>query len=760
MNYGGGAGRPYVTANTSAIASGFASNNILRPGATVELYDNTGAFVSSTTTNALGVYTFSGLTPGNYTVRVVNATVSSSRSGIGSGLVPVQTFRTNAGANDVNRVGGENPAVADSGPNGALVVTTVTTGNNINLAFTGQTSTGDNTMFLDNVEVLSGGIPLGVNPIANPGFETGTLVGTYQYNPPAASGVAWTFNAQSGIQANSSAFTPPNTGSGSRAAFLQLSGAVNQPFNLPAGTYTVRFAAANRVYGGQQTVGVTVNGFTVLAGLQAASGIYATYQTAAFTVGPVGSAVPLNSLVAQSQAPVTVAAVPVTGVDFGYSFDVINNTNDAGQGSVRQFLLNANALTNANLAQAGQVAGRETSIFMIPNGATTSVPAGLTSGLASGLNASSGSNTWARIALASALPTLTDPGTTLDGSTQTTNVQDSNPGQVGSGGSGGQFATVGTRSTLFAQFDRPEVEVYGPSTLANVLLINANTSTVRGLALHGAASTVQASNVTALVIENNLIGTTAFVIADPTLTLANSASNYGVRLEGGTLGVAVRHNVVGFCSYSGVYLPSGGTAAGSDVLLVRNELVQNGYYVSGGDNVTVGDGGFAGPVRIVYNLLRTSNSDGIQFDIGNVATSGTKYNVVRDNTFFDSGNGGASSAKSQLEGGAILYLQRSTTNPTTGTNADSLYFNVINQTQASGIVVGYGQHGVIISRNLTYFNGTPFNKPTGGNLGIDLIPNSSYAVNGNQDYGNGDGVTPNTGTLTTAFGNAGMNFPF
>ena len=767
VNYGGGAGRPYVTANTSAIASGFASNNILRPGARVELYDNTGAFVSSTTTNALGVYTFSGLMSGNYTVRVVNATVSSSRPGIGGGLVPVQTFRTKAGADDVNRVGGENPAVADSGPNGALVVTTVTTGNNINLAFTGQeTSTNDkdNTMFLDNVEVLSGGIPLGVNPIANPGFETGTLAGTkapgYQNNPSAVTGVAWTFNAQSGIQANESKFTPPNTGSGSRAAFLQSipgsTGAVNQSFNLPVGTYTVRFAAANRVFGKQQTVGVTVNGSTVLAGLQAVSGTYATYQTAAFTVV---AAVPLNSLVAQSQAPVTVAAVPVTGVDFGYSFDVINNTNDAGQGSVRQFLLNANALTNANLAQAGQVVGRETSIFMIPNGATTSVPAGLTSGLASGLNASSGINTWARTALTSALPTLTDPGTTLDGSTQTTNVQDSNPGQVGLGGSGGQFVTVGTEGIPFAQFDRPEVEAYGLSTLANVLLINANTSIVRGLALHGAASTVEASNVTGLVIENNLIGTTAFVIADPTLTLANSASNYGVRLGGGTLGVAVRHNVVGFCSYSGVYLPSGGTVAGSDVLLVRNELAQNGFRITGGDNVTVGDGGNAGPVRIVYNLLRTSNSDGVQFDIGRVATSGTRYNVVRNNTFFDSGNGGASSAKSQLEGGAILYLQRSKTSPTTGTNADSLYFNVINQTQAGGIVVGYGQRGVIISRNSTYFNGTPFNKPTGGNLGIDLIPNSSYAVNGNQDYGNGDGVTPNTGTLTTAFGNAGMNYP-
>ncbi len=206
---------------------------------------------------------------------------------------------------------------------------------------------------------------------------------------------------------------------------------------MPAGTYTVRFAAANRVNGGQQTVSVSVNGFTVLAGLQAVTGTYNTYQTAAFTVGPSGSGVPLGSLVAQSLAPVTVAAAPITGVDFGYSFDVIVNTNNAGQGSVRQFLLNANALTNANLAQAGQVAGRETSIFMIPNGATTGVPAGLRSGLASGLNASSGANAWARLQVLTALPTLTDAGTTLDGSTQTLNVQDSNPGQVGLGGSGG-----------------------------------------------------------------------------------------------------------------------------------------------------------------------------------------------------------------------------------------------------------------------------------------------------------------------------------
>ncbi len=770
VNYGGGAGRPYLTANTSATTSGFVSGSIRRPNATVELYDNTGAYRSSTATDALGAYLFTGLTAGSYTVRVVSQTVSSSRPGTSGAAGAVQTFRTASGSNDVNRVGGENPAVADSGPNTALVVTSATTGNNISLVFAGQNTVGDNTAFVDNVEVLQNGTALGTNPIVNPSFENGTLTangGAYQYTP-TGTGFGWTFDTQSGIQINNSAFTPPNTGSGARAGFAQNAGTISQAFNLPTGTYVIRFQTADRTYGGQQALNVTVNNFTLLAGLQAAAGTYATYQTAAFTVGPGGAGVGLGSLVAQSVAPVTVDAVPVTGVDFGYSFDVVTNTNDSGQGSLRQFMLNANALTNANLAQAGQVAGRETSIFMIPNGATTSAPAGLRAGLASGLNASTGTNAWAQIAISSSLPALTDAGTTLDAATQTANVQDSNPGQVGLGGTGGQFATVGVGAIAFSQFDRPEVEVYGLRTAANVnvLRVGAANSTVRGFALHGAGyndGTVRADNVAGLVLENNLIGTTAYAIADPTLSIANSAGTYGIYLSGGTLGATVRHNVVAYASNSGIYVPSGGTATGSDILIVRNELVQNGYRVSGGDNITVGDGGSAGPLRIVYNLIRTANSDGVQFDIGKVAVGGTGRNVLRNNTFFDNGNGGESAAQSQLEGAAVLYLQRS--GATTGTNPDSLYLNIVTQTQAGAFVVGYGQRGVIITRNSTYFNGTPFNSPTGGNLGIDLIANPAYSVSagagtlGARDYGNGDGVTPNPGTLNTAFANGGINYP-
>ena len=62
----------------------------------------------------------------------------------------------------------------------------------------------------------------------------------------------------------------------------------------------------------------------------------------------------------QSITTVVVAAngTDVPGVDFGFNFDTIVNTTDTGQGSLRQFVVNANALTGeGGLAQAGLTAG-------------------------------------------------------------------------------------------------------------------------------------------------------------------------------------------------------------------------------------------------------------------------------------------------------------------------------------------------------------------------------------------------------------------
>ncbi|QLQ31095.1 MAG: hypothetical protein HZT40_05205 [Candidatus Thiothrix singaporensis] len=92
----------------------------------------------------------------------------------------------------------------------------------------------------------------------------------------------------------------------------------------------------------------------------------------------------------------------VKNVDFGFNFDTVVNANDSGQGSLRQFLLNANLLGgDATLAQSGRTAGVENAILLL----STSDP-----------NYNSTGNYW-NIALKSQLPVITSK-LTLDGSTQ------------------------------------------------------------------------------------------------------------------------------------------------------------------------------------------------------------------------------------------------------------------------------------------------------------------------------------------------------
>ena len=124
--------------------------------------------------------------------------------------------------------------------------------------------------------------------------------------------------------------------------------------------------------------------------------------------------------------------------NFGFNFDTIVNVADSGQGSLRQFLTNANTLGGeGSLAQSGLTAGFETSIFMIPNGVAN---AGQNTGYANQLQTSGANIGAARITLASALPTITGVNTILDGRTQTLNVRataggaQTNPSLVGTGG--------------------------------------------------------------------------------------------------------------------------------------------------------------------------------------------------------------------------------------------------------------------------------------------------------------------------------------
>ncbi len=301
--------------------------------------------------------------------------------------------------------------------------------------------------------------------------------------------------------------------------------------------------------------------------------------------------------VAQSVATLNgiTAASFNTNVDFGFNFDVVTNTNDAGQGSLRQFILNSNALANTSLEQLGLTAGTETSIFMIPDGAAQrpGLRAGLTSGLTSGV---------AVITPASALPSITDPFTAIDGTAQTSNVRNTNTATLGTGG------TVGTNGTALGQLNGPEVQITGPGSASTIngLTIDANNTTIKGIAIYGFGNTVSnttsgnivvTANATAgTLITGNVIGTTATSFTDPGATARGSA--HGIYLANNNTATVysgiISNNLVGYNFTGGIELIANGNGNGTTT----------GYFVEGNE--------------LRGNAIGNSSSDGIRLGVNEV----------------------------------------------------------------------------------------------------------------------------------------------
>ncbi len=124
---------------------------------------------------------------------------------------------------------------------------------------------------------LSGGT-LATNYVKDPGFEM----------PPGAS--PWTFDGYdrgvAGVAGNYWGNPPPPEGN--QVALLMHDGIISQSISLPAGTYTVRFKAAQRYLsgGGRQGFHVLVNG-TTYGTFTPSSFDYADYTTSSFEV-PTG----------------------------------------------------------------------------------------------------------------------------------------------------------------------------------------------------------------------------------------------------------------------------------------------------------------------------------------------------------------------------------------------------------------------------------------------------------------------------------------
>lgn len=412
VTYGGGAGRTKAASSGVGVA-----------GARVELFDSGGAFIAATVTDASGNYTLTGACQNTYTIRVVNSTVPSSRTGYVAGLLPVQTYRTNASTGTpvdvIDRVGGESPNLADA------------------------------------VAAASGG---------------------------------------------------------------------------------------------------------TLAALTTAS------------------ATP------QSITTVAVGVVAVAGVNFGFNFDAVVNTNNTGQGSLRQFITNANALSNTGLAQSGLTAGIENAIWMISNGSSSA-------GLRSGNNFFTGSV--ATIAPTSALPAVTD-AISLDGSKQ--------PG----------FSST------------PVIELSGASAGASSgLTLSVAGSTLNQLCIDrwGVAGVVVGGGTNTLT--NNFIGTTPAGTA-----AAANAVGLSVTSAGNLIGTNGNGNII-----------SGNTGAGLAISGASNSVKGNLIGVALGGSAALANGGAGVTISTSTNTIGTLTSgDGnVIANNGNdgvFITAGTG-NSIRGDSFFD-----------------------------------------------------------------------------------------------------------------------------
>jgi hypothetical protein len=751
VNYGGGAGRNLA-----------GSGGVARPGATVELYNATGNYITSTTTNASGVYNFPGLAAGNYTVRVVNSTVTSSRTGATAALIPVQTYN-----GTTTRVGGEAPAKTDVGA--AAPSNGIGTGPAL-LRFEGGTANGDNTAFVDLVEVLNSGGNV-VTGAANNSFETpdlGNAGASFSYGPTGVSptNASWTFNARSGIAATGSNFNVPAsplTGQGDQVALLQtLSNAqptLEQGITLPAGTYTIRFRASQRNGNNtaNQTVRVLVNGIQVLASFAPSAPVaglgFTQYTTGAFTISPT-----LASLVTTTAAPQSIQAVTVTGTapttaDFGYNFDTVVNTNNTGQGSLRQFIANANALGDENLlAQSGSnsagalVAGKETSIFMIPSGAAV---AGQRAGLPSGLTTSTANGITSNVAninITTVLPNITGANTSIDGTTQTFNIGNTNNVPLGTGG------TVGTSSTALAQFNGPEVQVKGVNNINGITIAdntnntnNTNNTTVRGLSIYGFNTSIFGGvNSTGTRIEQNVIGASAVSFTDPGAGIRTQ--NEGINLNDSDNGF-VTNNLIGFNGSMGIWVLTNGNGSNGNSI-TGNEIRGNGLLRNAGNGERlVFDGielqGASTNNTVSGNLITANLGHGID-TFGNTIGG----NTITGNTISNNGVGVATNTGEEGSGLRVFGA----------TNTTTIANNVLTGNNGSGVLLLGTANRVTISQNAMSGN---------TRLGIDLLTtgetNLGSTAPGTPFWNGNTGTTPNVtlndnGEAATG-GNGLLNFP-
>lgn len=304
---------------------------------------------------------------------------------------------------------------------------------------------------------------------------------------------------------------------------------------------------------------------------------------------------------AQSVQPVTMAASNISGVDFGFNFSTVVNTNDSGQGSLRQAITNANLLANTGLAQTGQdnTYGIDTSV--IKEVLLFNIPASQPGYTDPDGVANNGDEYWS-IQPVTALPGITQP-VIIDGSTQ--------PGTT---------------------CPKPRIEINGSLAGANVdgIGLYASNSTIKGLIVNSfkrygillsrfpinfpTSNTLQTRNT----VECSYVGTDASgLLAKPNLQGGISAEGDSMKIGGTT---PAKRNIISGNGAFGIYFYGGGSTNGT---------VQGNYIGVGADSTTaLGNGGFG---IGYYNTSGTGLIGGTTGVTINGACTGA-CNIIANNT--------------------------------------------------------------------------------------------------------------------------------
>ena len=414
----------------------------------------------------------------------------------------------------------------------------------------------------------------------------------------------------------------------------------------------------------------------------------------------------------------------IDNADFAFSFTVVTNTNDqdddnsahrTAQGSLRQFVQNANAITGANAMR------------FVPVVST---------------NRNDGANSWWHITLSvGELPRITDRNSTVDGRAYSyavsTDIRNTNslvftpPGPVG------------VSETPLADFEGPELEI-NVNDRGNGFYISASDVIIQHLSIYNSRYTWVAA-----IYVNRVRRQSGNLIKDNFIGIRANGRDPGGNKRG-LMGiftsrqaqVDVDHNYIGHMMNSGIWFRGEGE-------IRKNWMTHFGIANSCGDAISLEDAKYQ---RDRNDVIIRENY------IHNIAAYGVE-------TWRDGGG-------YTIENNLIAHTGMGNQNGTYCTRT----INDINISERGGIrlfgdgslvkgnvLFDIGGHGVAVVARAT---GSPAQQNhitqnhffNNGGISIDLDQTHTDGGHG-PDNPNGDGVTPNDGDSDSAQQNNGLDYP-